>query len=201
MKILVIGATGTIGSAVTSALRIRHDVVPSSHSRAPHLVDLEDEESIRDLYAAVGRVEAVVSVAGQAAFRPLLKLTDEDYALGLHNKLMGQVNLIRLGVDRLVDGGSFTLTGGILSRHPMPGGAAISMVNAALEGFVRAAALEMPRRIRINLVAPGWVRETLSAMKMDPGPGIPAAEVAKTYVRAVEGRMTGQILDAVPVGV
>jgi len=70
-------------------------------------------------------------------------------------------------------------------------------VNAGIEGFVRPVALELPRGVRINAVAPGWVRETLVAMKMDPRPGMPAAEVAQAYVRSVEGRMTSQILDAV----
>ncbi|MGO9274224.1 MAG: short chain dehydrogenase [Terriglobia bacterium] len=197
MKILVIGATGTIGAAVAQALEARHEVLHASHARSALTVDLADPESIRRLYAKVGRVDAVVSAAGQAAFRPLLALSDADFAVGITNKLMGQVNLVRFGVEVLVDVGSFTLTTGILSRQPMPGGAAISMVNAGLEGFVRAAALELPRGLRINAVAPGWVRETLVAMKMDPSPGVPAAQVAQTYLRAVEGSMTGHILDAV----
>ena len=197
MKILVIGATGTIGAAVAQALEARHEVLRASHTRSALKVDLADPESIRRLYAKVGRMDAVVSVAGQAAFRPLLALSDADFTLGLNNKLMGQVNLGRFGVEVLAEGGSFTLTTGILSRQPMPGGAAISMVNAGLEGFVRAAALDLPLGLRINAVAPGWVRETLVAMKMDPIPGVPAALVAQTYVKAVEGSMTGQILDAV----
>lgn len=197
MKILVIGATGTIGAAVVHALEARHEVLRASHTRSALTVDLADPDSIRRLYTKVGRVDAMVSAAGQAAFGPLLGLSDDDFAVGLANKLMGQVNLVRSGVDVLADGGSFTLTTGILSRQPMPGGAAISVVNAGLEGFVRAAALELPRGLRINAVAPGWVRETLVAMKMDPRPGVPAAQVAQTYLRAVEGSMTGQILDAV----
>jgi NAD(P)-dependent dehydrogenase (short-subunit alcohol dehydrogenase family) len=196
MKILLVGATGTIGAAVTQALEARHEVLHASHSRSPLTLDLADPESIRRLYARVGRVDAVVSVAGQAAFRPLLDLTDADFSLGLTNKLMGQVNLVRFGVETVADAGSFTLTSGILSRRPMPGSAAISLVNAGLEGFGRAAALELPRGIRINVVAPNWVRETLVAMKLDPGMGTPAAVVAQTYVQAVEGRMNGQVLDA-----
>jgi NAD(P)-dependent dehydrogenase (short-subunit alcohol dehydrogenase family) len=197
MRILIIGATGTIGAAVAQALKARHEVLRASHTRSALTVDLADPESIRRLYAKAGRVDAVVSTAGQAAFRPLLALSDADFALGFTNKLMGQVNLIRFGVEALTDGGSFTLTTGILSRHPMPGGAAVSLVNAGLEGFVRAAALELPRGLRINAVAPGWVRETLVAMKMDPSAGVPAAQVAQTYLEAIMGSMSGQILDAV----
>ena len=197
MKILVIGATGTIGTAVAQALEARHEVVRASHVRSALKVDLADPESIRRLFAGVGRVDAVIGAAGQAAFRPLSALTDADFALGLANKLMGQVNLVRFGIEHVADGGCFTLTSGILSRHPMSGSASISLVNAGLEGFVRAAALELPRGVRINAVAPGWIRETLVAMKMDPAPGIPAAQAAQTYINSVEGRMTGQVLDAV----
>jgi NAD(P)-dependent dehydrogenase (short-subunit alcohol dehydrogenase family) len=192
---LVIGATGSIGAAVVHALEARHEVLSASQTRSALKVDLADPNSIKQLYANVGPLDAVVSAAGESAFRPLLALSDADFALCLTSKLMGQVNLVRFGADLLADGGSFTLTTGILSRQPMPGSAAISAANAGLEGFVRAAALELPRGQRINAVAPGWVRETLVAMKMDPEPGMPAAQVAETYVRAVEGDATGQVWD------
>jgi NAD(P)-dependent dehydrogenase (short-subunit alcohol dehydrogenase family) len=200
VKVLVIGATGTIGAAVVKLLQAEHEVLGAGHTRSAMTVDLAVPDSIRRLYADVGPLDAVVSAAGDGVFRPLLALSDADFALCLGNKLMGQVNLVRFGVDLLADGGSFTLTTGILSRQPMPGSAAISIANAGLEGFVRAAALELPRGIRINAVAPGWVRETLVAMKMDPDIGMPAAQVAETYVRAVEESMTGQVLDTVLSG-
>jgi NAD(P)-dependent dehydrogenase (short-subunit alcohol dehydrogenase family) len=199
MKILVIGATGTIGAAVVHLLETRHEVLSASHSRSAMRVDLANPDSIKQLYANAGPLDAVVSAAGDGVFRPLHALSDADFALCLGNKLMGQVNLVRFGAEMLADGGSFTLTTGILSRQPMPGSAAISVANAGLEGFVRAAALELPRGLRINAVAPGWVRETLVAMKMDPNIGMPAAQVAETYLRAVEGSVTGQILDTVPL--
>jgi NAD(P)-dependent dehydrogenase (short-subunit alcohol dehydrogenase family) len=197
MRILVIGATGTLGAAIAQALDARHEVLRASLSRSALAVDLADPESIKRLYAKVGTVDAVVSAAGKAAFGPLLALSDEDFALCLTNKLMGQVNLVRFGVDALADRGSFTLTSGFLSRFPTPGSAAISLVNAGLEGFVRAAALDLPRGLRINAVAPGWVYETLVALKRDPSTGAPAARVAQAYVKSVEGGMTGQIEDVV----
>jgi NAD(P)-dependent dehydrogenase (short-subunit alcohol dehydrogenase family) len=143
--VLAHGRNKSLGVPVVQALQVQHEVIPASHSRSALTADLGEAESIRRLYAKVGRVDAVVSIAGQAAFRPLLALTDADFALGLNNKLMGQVNLVRFGIDIVTDGGSFTLTSGILSRMPMPGSAAVSPVNAALEGFGRAAALELPR--------------------------------------------------------
>jgi NAD(P)-dependent dehydrogenase (short-subunit alcohol dehydrogenase family) len=193
--VLVVGATGTIGSAVAALLDVRHEVLHASQSRAPLKVDLADLMSIRALYRHTGPVDAVVCVAGQAIFRPLAALTDADLSTTIGNKLMGQVNLVRHGLEQVTDGGSFTLTSGMLGRHPVPGGVAIAMANSAVEAFVRAAALELPRGIRINAVAPSWVKETLVAMNLDPSRGTPVGAVAAAYGRAVEGTMTGEVLD------
>src|SRR5271167_3090504 len=107
---------------------------------------------------------------------------------------MGQVSLARMAKDHLRDGGSITLTAGVLAMHPMQGSASISMVNAGLEGFVRAAALEMPRNNRINAISPPWVKETMVKFGMDPASGLAAATVAKAYVAAVERSHQGEIL-------
>jgi NAD(P)-dependent dehydrogenase (short-subunit alcohol dehydrogenase family) len=194
MRILLIGATGTIGRAVAAALGNRHEVIPASRHKAHEKVDISDPQSIRDLFSRVGRVDAIVSAAGQAAFKPLAELTDADFAFSIDNKLMGQVNVARFGLQSLNDNGSVTLTSGILAQQPAPGTAAISMVNAGLEGFTRAAALEAPRGIRVNVVSPPWVAETLQAMGRPTTGGLPAAIVARSYVESIEGRMTGQVL-------
>lgn len=107
---------------------------------------------------------------------------------------MGQVNLVRYGFDWVSDGGSFTITSGTLAREPMVGGAAASLLNGALDSFTRAAALEAPRGIRVNVVSPPWVTETLIAWKMDPAGGMPATEVARAYVESIEGRQSGAVL-------
>jgi NAD(P)-dependent dehydrogenase (short-subunit alcohol dehydrogenase family) len=195
VKIVVVGATGTIGAAVAEALAPRYEVIRVSR-RGPVQADLEDAESLARLFAAVKDVDAVVCCAGSAAFKPLAQLTDADLALGLRSKLMGQVNLVRVAAGHVKDGGSITLTSGVLAHEPMPGGAAISLVNAAVEGFVVGAAIELPRRLRLNVVSPPWISETLKALKMDPSGGIPAAGCAKAYVAAVEGRQNGETLDA-----
>lgn len=194
MRILLIGATGTIGQAIAAALGGRHDIVLASRHKAHAQVDISDTASIRALYARVGRVDAVVSAAGQAAFKPLSALGDDDFRFSLANKLMGQVNLVRLGLESVADKGSFTLTSGILAQHPEQGTAAISLVNAGLEGFTRAAALEAPRGIRVNVVSPPWVTETLQAMGRPLTGGLPAAVVARAYVRSIEGSDTGQVI-------
>ncbi len=195
MKIVVIGATGTIGKAVADALASRHEVVRVSR-HGPVKADIEDAGSLRKLFEGVKDVDAVVTCAGSAAFRPLAQLTDGDFELGIRSKLMGQVNLVRAAMGNVNDGGSITLTSGVLAHEPMPGGAAISMVNAGLEGFVVGASVELPRGLRLNVVSPPWITETLIALKMDPKGGIPAAACAKAYVAAVEGKHQGQTLDA-----
>lgn len=197
MKVLVVGGTGTIGAAVADALRGEgHEVLEASRSGGALRVDITSPESIRALFGETGRVDAVVSCAGGAAWKPLAELTDEDFEHSLHYKLMGQVNLARYGVDSVNDGGAITLTSGVLSQEPSQGSAAVSLVNAGLEGFARAAALDLPRGIRINVVSPPWVSETLSAMGMDPSGGMPAADVARAYLESLKPGVRGQVLDA-----
>jgi len=198
VRILIVGATGTIGKAVAAALGGRHDLILASHQKAAEQVDIANPASIQDLFSRVARVDAVVSAAGRAAFKPLGALGDADFELSLRNKLMGQVNLVRIGLGFVSDNGSFTLTAGYLSRNPARGSVAVSLVNSALEGFGRAAALEAPRGIRVNVVSPPWVTETLQALGRPTEGGVPAATVAQSYVRSVEGRETGQVFDPRP---
>jgi NAD(P)-dependent dehydrogenase (short-subunit alcohol dehydrogenase family) len=196
-RVVVVGGTGTIGSAVVAELERGFEVVVVGNTSGDLRVDISSKNSIRDLFEQVGEFDALVSAAGRAAFGPLDELDDDDFDLSLSNKLMGQVNLVRLGHEYVAPGGSFTLTSGILARKPMNGSAAISLVNAGIEGFVRAAALELDGTARVNVVSPEWVSETLDAMGRDPDDGIPAADVARVFRDAITGTMTGTVLDAV----
>ena len=153
------------------------------------------------MYAELGEVDAVICAAGGGAWGPLAELTDDDFERSLHSKLMGQVDLVRYGFDNVRDQGSFTLTSGILAHFPTPGSAAFSLVNSALEGFVRAAALEAPRGIRINVVSPPWATESLQAQGLDPSSGLPAADIAALYVQSVAGNLTGAVIEAPRPGV
>lgn len=195
MRILVIGAHGTIGREIVKALSPEHEVLGASRSGSEIEVDITDPASIRAMYERIGTVDAVISAAGSGAWKPLAELDDADFARSLGYKLMGQVNVVRYGLAHVRDGGSITTTSGVLSQSPMTGSAAISLVNAGLEGFTRAAALEAPRGIRVNVVSPPWVTETLIEMgSSDLSHGKPAATVAQAYVRSVTGSETGQVI-------
>src|SRR5690554_6366594 len=197
MKVLLIGSTGTIGSTVRDILSTSgHSVISAIQSAADHQVDQSDKASIASLFEQVGKIDAIVCAAGQAKYGALNALTDDDFKLGLDSKFMGQVNLVRVGTSYLNDGGSITLTSGILAQSPMPGSPAVSPINAAVEGFVRAAALELPRGLRINVASPAFVTETAVAMGMGSSNTFSAASTAKIYLASVEGDMTGQTLGA-----
>ena len=195
MKVIVIGSTGIIGSAVVRALGGRHQVVGASRHGEPR-VDLQDQTSIEALFRAVGDLDAVVCCAGDASFKPLAHLTDQDFASSLNNKLMGQVRVIRAALPVVKAGGSITVTSGTAAQRPSRGAAVYSLINAALEGFVRAAALEAPRSVRVNAVSPPWVDETLARLGLQAQEHLPAAQVAKAYVAAVEGKYQGAVLEA-----
>ncbi|MEO4046052.1 short chain dehydrogenase [Pseudomonas sp. CAU 1711] len=195
MKIILVGASGTIGKAIDRELQERHEIVRVGRSSGDLQVDITDPASIRRLFERVGPFDALISAAGNAHFGPLEELGPKEFAVGLDDKLMGQINLVLIGSEFANDGASFTLTSGILSEDPIRFGAAVSTVNAALDGFVRAAAIELPRGLRINGVSPTILKESLPAYGayfrgFKP---VPAATVALAYAKSAEGRQTGQV--------
>ena len=195
MKIVLIGANGTLGKAIKAELGRRHSIVSVGRQSGDLRADIRDLQSLRVLFQKTGKVDSVVCAAGSVHFGPWSELTPERFDLGLRDKLMGQVNVVLAGQDALVDGGSFTLTSGILSEDPIQLGACASLVNGALESFVRAAAIELPRRLRINIVSPTVLLESMPAYgPYFPGyKPVPAADAALAYSKSVEGRQTGQI--------
>ena len=195
MKILLVGGTGTIGQKVQQRLVEAHEVITVGHKDGDYQVDLGDKASIQRLFEQVGEIDAVVSTAGIAAFAPLNELTDEQFALGWNNKLMGQINLLRVGQAFVKEGGVILLTSGMLANDPMPGSASVSAVNGALNSFVKAASLELGNTLRVNAVSPVFVKETMEMMGMDSSAGMSAADTAKAYQAALEGDMTGEVID------
>ena len=195
-KVIIIGANGTIGSAVADLLAQDHEVIRVGNRQGDHTVDLSSKTSIQALFEKVGPFDALVCAAGVSQFAGVHDARDEDFDISISNKLMGQVNLIRLASGHISAGGSITITTGMLGRTPGPGTAPTAMVNAGLEGFVRAAALDIGEGFRVNAVSPVFVTETAQRMGMGPAGTMSAAETAKAYQACVQGDMTGQALDA-----
>lgn len=195
MRILVVGAEGAVGRAADTALSARHQIVKASRSSGDVRVDIADNASIAAMYEKIGKLDAVICCAGQAHFAPLSRMTEEQFLGGLKNKLMGQVNLVLKGQAHLNDGGSFTLTSGSLDRYLVRQGSNAAAINAALGGFVRAAALDLDRGLRINLVSPTVLDESAAKLAtLLPGhESISAARAGLAYVKSVEGGQTGQI--------
>ncbi len=194
MRVLIVGATGTIGKDVADAfVQAGHDVLRASRN-GEIKVDIEDPTSIRAMYEAIGKVDAVVSCAGNGTFAPLSELTEQQIEYTLGSKLMGQVNLVRFGIDHLEDGGVFVLTAGIFGQKPMPGVPALAMVNGALESFARAAALDLPRSIRIGTISPPYITETAVQMGLPTEGTLSAEDNARVYFQFVTGSETGAVI-------
>lgn len=195
MRVLIAGASGTIGRAVKEELEQRHEVITAGRTSGDVRLDITDTDSIRAAFAEAGPLDAVVSTTGTVRFAPFAELDSAGYEIGLRDKLMGQVNLVLIGRDSISDGGSFTLTTGALDRDPIIAGSSASMVNGAINAFVMAAAIEMPRGQRINAVSPGVIEEAMEAYApyfrgFEP---VPAARAALAYSKSVEGARTGMV--------
>ncbi len=195
MKVLVIGATGSIGGVVAATLDVRgHEVVRASRSGEQN-VDVTDPASIRSLFERVGSVDAVVVAVGSVPFKPLTDLDRDDYLAAFTGKTLAQLDVVRVALDHVTDGGSITLTSGVLAREPIATGAAAAMANGALESFVITAAAEAPRGIRINAVSPDVLANSPGYFSTFPGHRpVTDDEVGQAYVRAVEGIVTGRVL-------
>lgn len=194
MKIIVIGATGTLGRAVVAEMGQDNEVISVGLTHGELQVDLTRDESVEALFAQTGRVDAIIATTGSLFFGPLTAMRAEDFASGLNDKLLGQVRLALIGQHYLNDGGSITLTSGIIGSEPIAQGVNATAVNAALEGFVRAAACELPRGLRINVVSPTVLSESVEKYgAFFPGfESVPAARAALAYRRSVYGVQTGR---------
>jgi len=195
MRILIIGGTGTMGQAVVNELSARHEVIIAALKHGELQVDIADVKSIENMYKKVGNIDAVISTAGKVHFGILSEMNPALYSIGLNNKLMGQVNLVTMGLNYINDGGSFTLTSGIINRDPIRLGSSAAMVNGAIDGFVKAAAIELPRGLRINAVSPTVLTESMDKYADFFHGFLPvhASVAALGYAKSVEGAQTGQI--------
>src|SRR5438128_8020166 len=196
MKIVLIGANRKIGELVQKALAgAGHEIVKAGRKSGDFQVEIENRESVRKLYQAVGSFDAVAIAAGQVAFAPLSELTAEKWQFSLGSKLMGQINLVQEAIPLIKERGSFTLVSGVLNDEPIFASAAAAAVSGALEGFARAAAVELPKGLRINVVSPTMLKESESQFAQFFIGMIPVEgwKVGQAYKRAILGAQTGRV--------
>ncbi|MBW3698278.1 short chain dehydrogenase [Vibrio sp. T187] len=197
MKILAIGSNGVIGNAVVQQLSQEHEVIAVGHSKGELTVNIENQDSIKSLFETVGSVDAIISMAGNGQMGALSEMTDEHFQTVLDNKVMGQVNLVRIGLRYLNHGGSITLTSGEAAFNAMPDVSAISMGTAAINAFVSSVALELTDGKRINAVSPSMVKETMDMWGIDSSTGIPANDVASYYQASLTSEQNGHVYRAI----
>lgn len=194
VKVLVVGASGAIGQSVIGELGKDYEMIRAGRNGLDVTVDITSVQSIKRMYEQTGKVDAVISATGSTHFGPVSELTPELNEIGIESKLKGQINLVLLGMDYVNDGGSFTLTTGIIMDEPIAQGASAAMANGAIKAFVKSAAIEMPRGIRINSVSPNVLQESLDKYG-DFFPGfipVPAKHVALAFKKSVDGAQTGK---------
>jgi NAD(P)-dependent dehydrogenase (short-subunit alcohol dehydrogenase family) len=196
MRIIVVGAEGDIGKVVCEELGSRHEIIKAGRSSGDVQVDMASRTSVDAMYATCGNVDAVVSTAGNVHFGALGDYSEETFTLGLRDKVMGQVNLVLAGLNRINEAGSFTLTSGVLDRDPIRMGVGAATANGALGGFVVGAAIEMPRGIRINVVSPGLLDVSVPRYgEWFPGhEPVSSQRVGLAYAKSVEGAITGKVI-------
>ena len=196
MKILIIGGNGTIGKRLTEYFKQNHDVLVAGRTTGDVTVDISSSESIKAMFDTVGTLDAIICAAGEAKWKPFDELLEEEYYIGFKSKLMGQVNLARIGQNYLSKGGSITLTTGILADEPVPMTTSAAMVNGAIHSFVKAVILELEGNIRLNVVSSGLVEDAVE--KYDayfPGHNpISMQKVINGYRKSVDGKQTGEII-------
>ena len=196
MKILIVGGNGTIGKKVSAHFKTSNEVIIAGRTQGDVLVDIADSQGIAKMFAQIGPVDAMVCIAGEAKWDTFQNLSEEDYYVGVRSKLMGQVNLVRLGLEYLKKGGSITLSTGILADDPVVLTASAAMVNGGIHSFAKAAALELDHGHRLNVVSSGMVEDAYERYK-DFFPGhnpIPMDKVINGYVRSVNGKGSGEII-------
>ncbi|WP_428717794.1 short chain dehydrogenase [Undibacterium curvum] len=196
-RVILIGAQGKMGKAALSGLR-KHEVITASRSGdgCDFHVDITNKESIKALYQKVGPFDAVVNTVGFCEYAQFEKMTEEQWDTTIQSKLLGQINVVKVGLDFIKDSGSFTLISGILNVKPIPFAIADATTSGAIDTFVKCVAHELPRNIRINVVNPTVLEEAWDVYgEMMPGfQPVPGALVGKAFERSVDGFISGQVL-------
>jgi NAD(P)-dependent dehydrogenase (short-subunit alcohol dehydrogenase family) len=196
MKILIIGGNGTIGKKVSERLSVKHEVLTAGRNSGDVTVDFSEASSIKSMFESIGKLDAIVTIAGDAKWDKFDKLSEDDFYIGIKSKMMGQVNVVRIGKEYLNSNGSITLSTGILADDPVDMTTSAAMVNGAINSFTKAVAVELEDGKRINVVCSDLVEDSFEKYK-DYFPGntpVPMHKIVDGYVKSIEGKITGRIL-------
>ena len=195
MKIIIVGASGTMGKHLTSAFKKENEVITAASKGCDIQVDITSAESIENMFRQVGAFDALISTAGPTYVGPWKKMTDKEFRQGVEGKMMGQINLVLIGQHYINPKGSFTLITGALSHDPQKNFANASAANGAVEGFVKAAAIEVENGIRINAVSPTVIENSPQYFPFFPG-DIPVTmqQLEFGFRKSVFGANTGQVI-------
>lgn len=194
-RIIIIGALGTMGTYLSSAFENEHDIIRVDRSGGDYEVDITSPDSIEQLYQNVGAFDALVSTAGPTFVGPWSQLTDTEFRKGIDGKVIGQINLVLIGQKYINPKGSFTLISGALSHQPQLNFANASAANGAIDGFVRAAAIELSRGIRINAVSPTVIENSPLYFPYFPGElPVTMRQLEYGFRKSIFGASTGEII-------
>jgi NAD(P)-dependent dehydrogenase (short-subunit alcohol dehydrogenase family) len=199
MKIIIVGGTGTIGKRVTAALQSegKHEVIVAGLKSGDIQMDIRSVPSIVNFFDKLGPFDALISTTGAAQLGYLYNLKEEDMMVGIQGKLLAQINLVLVGLKSINAGGSFTLTSGILAEEPIMQGAACTVADAAVNAFVKAAAIELKSGVRINAVAPGVVEDSPALHQFFPNhKPVAMSHVTTAYIKSVLSNCSGEVLRA-----
>jgi NAD(P)-dependent dehydrogenase (short-subunit alcohol dehydrogenase family) len=195
MKIVIVGATGTMGKYLASAFEKDHEVIRVGSKGGDIQADITSSESIENLFRQTGSFDALINTAGPTYVGPWKNMTDKEFRKGLEGKLMGQVNLVLIGQHYINPKGSFTLIAGALTHEPILNFANASAANGAVEAFVRAAAIELENGVRINAVSPTVIENSPQYFPFFHG-DIPVTmkQLEYGFRKSVFGANTGQVI-------
>jgi NAD(P)-dependent dehydrogenase (short-subunit alcohol dehydrogenase family) len=195
MKIIIVGATGTMGQHLTTAFEKENEIIRVASKGGDIQADITSTDSIENMYKQAGAFDALISTAGPTYVGPWAKMTDTEFRKGVEGKMMGQINLVLIGQHYINLKGSFTLITGALSEEPQKNFANASASNGAVEGFVRSAAIELENGIRINAVSPTVIEDSPQYFRYFPGE-IPTTmrQLEYAFRKSLFGAHSGQVI-------
>lgn len=195
MKIIIVGATGTMGKHLVKTFGEEHEVIKVGSRGGDYKVDITSSDAVENFFRQVGAFDALISTAGPTYVGPWKSMTTREFRKGVEGKMMGQINLVLIGQHYINPKGSFTLIAGALTQEPQLNFANASAANGAIEGFVRAAAIELDKGIRINAVSPTVIEDSPQYFPYFPGE-IPVTmkQLEYGFRKSVFGANTGQVI-------